>query len=304
MSLQVLYVSRKAVSIEIPTKSTWVKALMTSGTVRGIAIDATDLVEKAVTRHRLKDDKAIQSYGESILATLLLASYCKKGEHVNLNIRSSGNVFQAVIDGYPDGSIRGYVVPKESSAAYSIGENTGPWGDGLLSVLRTKDTTQDQPYIGTVPLVTGRLAKDLTFYWVQSEQVPTALGIVVNVHQSKVFGAHAFMVQAMPGASDSDLKWIEDQVKHISDQLEPKQALAHLFQNAPFTIMETKSLSFKCTCSLQRVERALALVGVEELRGMIESQKGAEVKCDFCSEAYQINENQLNALITRAKIKS
>jgi len=289
------------VSIHITTESTWVKALLSTGTVSGMAIDATDLVTQAVERHGLKDDKAIQSFGESALATLLLASYCKKGDHVNLNIRSSGHVFQSVMDGYPDGSVRGYVVPRESSFPYTIGENAGPWGDGLLSVLRTQDTTHEQPYIGTVPLVTGHLAKDLTFYWLQSEQVPTAIGIVVQVFQSKVIGASAFMVQALPGASDKDLKWIEDQVMHITDQLDPKQALAHLFQNAPFSFLETKKLSFKCACSLDRVERALALVGVDELKSMIEQQNGAEVKCDFCSEIYKVGRDRLEALVKNSR---
>ncbi|MCM0604599.1 MAG: Hsp33 family molecular chaperone HslO [Xanthomonadaceae bacterium] len=288
-------------AIQIQSSSTWVKALLTTGTVSGIAIDATDLTQKAVARHGFKEDKAIQSFGESVLGALLLASHCKKGEHINLNIRSSGVVFQAVIDAYPDGSVRGYVVPRESSTPYSIGENTGPWGDGLLSVLRTKDISQERPYIGTVPLVTGKLAKDLTFYWAQSEQVPTALGIVVNVHEGKVHGAHAFMVQALPGASDKDLKWIEDQVFHISNQLEPKQALAHLFQNATFSFLETKNLSFKCHCTLGRVERALALVGEVELNSMIENQNGAEVKCDFCSENYIVGKEKLQELIKNSR---
>lgn len=288
-------------TIHIQSSSHWVKALLTTGTVSGIAIDATDLITQSVTRHELKDDKAIQRFGESVLGALLLASHCKKGDHINLNIRSSGSVFQSVIDAYPDGSVRGYVVPRESSTPYTIGENSGPWGDGLLSVLRTKDSTQERPYIGTVPLVTGHLAKDLTFYWVQSEQVPTALGIVVNVYQGKVHGAHAFMVQALPGASDQDLKWIEAQVFHITDQLDPKQALAHLFQNASFTILESKNLSFKCTCSTERVERALALVGVEELRSMLESAKAAEVKCDFCSENYIVGKEKLEQLIQNAR---
>lgn len=288
-------------SITIPTQSTWVKALLSTGTVLGIAIDAKDLLEKSSLRHEFKDEKTIQSYGESLLAALMLASYCKKGERINLNIRGSGNVFQSVIDSHPDGSVRGYVVPRESSTPYSIGENAGPWGDGLLSVLRTKDTTNEPPYIGTVPLVTGHLAKDLTFYWLQSEQVPTAIGLSVKVSKAgKVTEAAGFMVQALPGASEEDLKWIEAQIHDWTKVKTPKETLAHLFQNAQFSIIETQKLSFKCDCSVERVERALALVGVAELKSLIEERNGAEVKCDFCSENYKMDAEKLEELIARS----
>ena len=71
------------------------------------------------------------------------------------------------MDAYPDGTVRGYIVEKQvqlpDDGIVFEDPHQGPWGEGMLSVLRTKTREREQPYIGTVPLVTGHLAKDLTF---------------------------------------------------------------------------------------------------------------------------------------------
>lgn len=108
------------------------------------------------------------------------------------------------------------------------------------------------------------------------------------------------LVQALPGASEEDLKWIEAQIHDWTKFKSPKETLAHLFQNAPFSIIESQDLSFKCECSSERVERALALVGVDELKSLIAEHNGAEVTCDFCSEIYKMNADKLLELIARS----
>jgi molecular chaperone Hsp33 len=225
--------------------SQWIKCIATHGNTRGVALEATDLVQKIVDLHQVKGDVA-QALGESVIGALMIASYCKNGERVNLNIRGSAFIQQALVDAQPDGTVRGYVVEREfKPGKMDTTTNFGPWGDGLLSVLRTKTGDRERPYIGTVPLVTGYLAKDLTFYWLQSEQIPSAVGIAVNVDGDKVIAAGGFLVQAMPGATPEELLEIESNINEIQSlaarlkvDSDPVRLLSQIFQSTAFVRRE------------------------------------------------------------------
>lgn len=283
----------------------WVKGISHSGCVRGVAIEATQLVQKLAAIHSLSAASA-QGMGEITMAALLLASYCKAGERMNLNVRGTGQFIQGLADAYPDGTVRGFVVPREPSEAF-FGENNelGPWGSGTLSVLRARDRGVSQPFIGTVPLVTGHLAKDLTFYWYQSEQVPSAVGLAVKTDGTHVVSAGAFMVQALPQASEEELKTIETHIAEIdslanqlSPDANPMMLLAQIFQGGVFSLLEEKPVSFSCSCSLERAERALLLSGSGEATDTGEV-KDTIIHCDFCRKDYSISVERIREL--RAK---
>src|SRR5947209_8721863 len=100
------------------TTDRWIKCLSSQGSIRGVALHATELVRKMAEVHQLQGMGA-KGLGEAVMAALLVASYCKSGERVNLNIRGSMHYRQALIDAYPDGTVRGYVierVPSEEDA--------------------------------------------------------------------------------------------------------------------------------------------------------------------------------------------
>ncbi len=288
-------------------KDRWIKCISTRGNIRGVAIQVSGLIQEMSTMHKLKGAQA-QGLGEAVIGALLIASHCKSGQRTNLNIRASGHTQQALIDAYPDGTVRGYTVPNEQP--WSIDSNKmGPWGEGLLSVLRTQDKVGEQPYIGTVPLVTGHLAKDLTFYWVQSEQIPSSVGLSVKMKDDQVVSAGGFLIQALPGASDQEIKDIETHIQGIhhleasfqTDGMELMGLLSQIFQNTPFMKVEEKAICFSCHCSWERVYRAIALVGVEELSAMVK-EDSAFVRCDFCTKEYEVKSQDLKNLIQKAKM--
>ena len=289
----------------------WMKCISTHGNIRGVAIKATDLIQKMADRHQLKGPE-VQGFGEAIIGALLVASYCKQGQRINLNIQGSGLFKQALIDAYPEGMVRGYVIAQDSSQP--IGEEAsefGPWGEGFLSVLRSQDDRSEagkQPYIGTVPLLTGHLAKDLSFYWVQSEQIPSAVGLSVTMSGDRVESAGGFLVQALPGASPLEVRAIEQHIHEIHslpELLKREPPLIHLlsqiFQSSAFMIVEEKKLAFRCDCSWERVQKALVLIGAEELNAILTEEKTATVKCDFCGTEYNVDEATLGQLIQEAK---
>lgn len=285
------------------------KSISQSGTIRGVSITATEIVKDLAARHKLQEAEA-KALGEAAIAGLLLASYCKPGERMNLNIRANGWVKQALVDAYPDGTLRGYVVKNPERVIPEIDQTgEGPWGQGLLSVLRQKDMGKQEPYIGTVPLVTGHLPKDLTYYWLQSEQVSSACGIAVNLNKKgEVETAGGFLIQALPGASDSEIREIDTQVNtftgladEVANARDPVQILSKIFQNTAFMVLEKKPLKFQCSCSWDRVRNALLLVGSDELKSMLNDQGRALVHCDFCAKEYQADRVELEKMIAELK---
>lgn len=242
------------------------------------------------------------------MAALLVASYCKPGERVNLNIQGSGFFQQGLVDAYPEGVVRGYVVERQgthSAEFLRIAGDLGPWGTGILSVLRTKLEEANRPYIGTVPLLTGHLAKDMTFYWVQSEQVPSAVGIAVNLDgDGRISSAGGFLIQALPGSSPAEVREVEEHIQglqslaaQIAREENPIHLLSQIFQSTAFMVVDEKPLRFECGCSWARVERALSLLGVSDLRAIVRPDGTASVRCDFCATEYELEAARMEKLI-------
>jgi molecular chaperone Hsp33 len=286
-------------------KDLWQKCISNSGTIRGVAVRCTDLARELSKVHGLRGEHS-RAFGESLVAGFLLASYCKAGERMNLNIQGDGWAKQALVDAHPEGTIRGYFVPRPAPEGIVFDlTGDGPWGRGVLSVLRKKDMKNSEPYVGTVPLVTGHLAKDLTYYWAQSEQVPSAVGIAVNLDDhGEIASAGGFLVQAMPGATDSEVREIESAVQHIDNlakeialDRDPVHLLSRIFESMAFVLLEKKDLRAECGCSWDRVRRALTLVGTEELQSMIDEVGEAVVKCDFCETEYKADRAELEKMI-------
>ncbi len=279
----------------------WIKCISRLGTLRAVALNASEISQSLADRHHMTDDGQIRALGEAIVGGLLLASASKSGEKINLNIQANGWAKQTFIDVNSSGEVRGYVTAPEDIGPI-VGENLGPWGDGLLSVLRTK-FDKAQPYIGTVPLITGHLAKDLTFYWHQSEQVNSAVGIHVRVDAGQIQAADGFLIQAMPGASDDDLIAIERHLTAYSNlkrddlsRTSPRHRISFLLDQE-FTLLEESPLSVYCPCSHDRVSRSLSLIGTGELTEIVNDAQPIEIKCDFCSENYVFSIDQIKALI-------
>jgi molecular chaperone Hsp33 len=281
----------------------WLKCISANGNLRGVAIQATQLIQSMAAMHKI-EGSAAQALGEAVMGAMLIGSYCKNQERVNLNVQGSGDIKQALVDAYPDGSVRGYVVQRGEDEISIEFEGQGPWGSGFLSVLRTKNAEHQQPYIGTVPLLTGHLAKDLTYYWAQSEQVPSAVGLAVCQENGQITAAGGFLVQAMPGATAEEIKSIERHIQEIeslagrvAQDPNPLSLLSQIFQDTAFILVEEKPLTFKCNCSWERVNRALTLIGSAELKEMLMKEKSASVKCDFCSTEYLVDADGLKKLI-------
>jgi len=155
-----------------------------------------------------------------------------------------------------------------------------------------------------VPIVSGEISEDFTYYFANSEQIPSAVGagVLVNPDHS-VLAAGGFIVQVMPGADEEMIDQLEEQIQSfppISSLIEegytPEQILNRLFQDKKLKIHEKMPITFRCQCSRERLERAIKGLGNEEIQSMIDEDHGAEASCHFCNEVYHFTESELEAL--------
>src|SRR5699024_5042682 len=178
---------------------------------------------------------------------------------------------------------------------------------GTLSIV--KDIGLKDYFTGQVQLVSGEISEDFTYYFAHSEQVPSAVGAGVLIHPDhSVLAAGGFIVQMMPGATDDIITQVEENITNmpaISESIEagktPEELLGLIFGEGSYSILEKVPIQFTCSCSKERSERAIVGLGVEEIKAMIDEDKGAEAQCHFCNEMYYFTEEELNHCLEEAK---
>ena len=181
-----------------------VKSLACDGHLRAYAIDATETIREAQKRQDTWS-AASAALGRSMIGTLLLATSSLKGdEKMTVKINGNGPVGGIVIDGNSKGTVKGYVqnphvhLPLNDKGKIDVKGAVGT--EGFLAV--TKDYGLKEPFTGQVPLVSGEIAEDFTYYLAKSEQIPSSVGLSVFVNSDNTIGtAGGFMIQVMPGMS-------------------------------------------------------------------------------------------------------
>jgi len=271
--------------------------------VRIVAAITTELVEEARKRHDCWPIAAA-ALGRTLTAALLL-SETLKGCDESLTVRISGNgpLGDIVADSHEKHSVRGYVrnphveMPPVGGKL-PVGQAVG---SGMIHV--TRFNQQHDIFTGTVELVSGEIAEDVTRYLMDSEQIPSTVGLGVMVDtDGRVTGSAGFLVQAMPDASGDVLNTVEMNLPLVAS---PSQLAAEGITAAGIirlllaglfgTVYDAQPLKFRCTCSRERVSSVLASLGEVELKSMIEDGH-SEVRCNFCNEAYEFNETELKTL--------
>ena len=177
---------------------------------------------------------------------------------------------------------------------------------GFLTV--AKDLGLREPYRGTVQLYSSEIAEDLALYLVESEQIPSAVGLAEFVEQDgTVSAAGGFLIQAVPPVDPEVVEELMTRIEALpplSEMLRsgnsPEQILEQLFAGIPFDTLEKRELGFACSCSRERIERVLLSMGEKELVSLRKEQQGAEVTCEFCGEHYAFDEADMDRLIAEA----
>lgn len=287
-----------------------VRATALDGLVRAFAIDSTATVGELRRRHAT-DPAVTAALGRLATGALLFGAMLKDEDQlVTVRVQGNGPAGTLLASANGNGEVRGLVAnPRpDVEQVNAIGKLnvSGVVGtEGRLTV--TRDLGMRQPHTSTVQLVSGEVGEDLAHFLATSEQIPSAVGIGVFVQTTgDVEAAGGYIVQLMPGITDAEAARIESLIRdlpHPTTMLRqgdrPEQILSRIFDR-DLEILENKPVRFHCPCSRERAERALMLLGRDELAATIEADtpKGVtEVVCQFCTAVYTITIPELEALL-------
>ena len=282
-----------------------IRAVAADDMIKIAVISAPEVVEEARTVHGLSPT-ASAALGRALLGASLLGN-AMKGEKDTLTLRLSGGgpVGNVVAVSDSAGNVRGYVdepaadLPTRADGKLDVGGLIGR--DGILTVSR--DLGLREPYIGSVELISGEVAEDLTAYLVESEQVPSACGLGVLVGTDKhILAAGGFLVQLLPGAPEELIQKIEDNI-FMMDQLTTilnedgaEEVLHQVLRGLEPEILARDEVSYRCYCSRERIEAALRSSGNETLQELASEGTPTEVTCQFCGKQYVFTPEELLAL--------
>jgi len=162
-----------------------------------------------------------------------------------------------------------------------------------------------EPYRGMVQLFTGEIAEDLAYYLTESEQIPSAVGLGVYVEpDGTVSAAGGFLIQSLPPGDELVVDRLMERIGRltsITDLLRqgntPEDILEQLFSGISYTVLEKRALTFKCSCSREKIERVLISLGKEELEGLMAKNEPVEITCEFCREVYRVERDELAGLL-------
>lgn len=286
-----------------------VRATAAGGQIRAFAATTRDLVEEARRRHNTSP-VATAALGRLLTAGVMMGSMMKNDTDVlTLQINGDGPLGGITVTADSQGNVKGYVqnpdvILPPKNGKLDVG---GAVGIGLLTVI--KDMGLKEPYSGQTILVTSEIAEDLTYYFANSEQVPSSVGLGVLMEKDNtVKCAGGFIVQLMPFAEEKVISRLEENVgkitsvtKLLEDGYTPQQLLSDLTEGLDLEVTDTMPAQFYCNCSKERVERAVASIGAKDIQEMIDEGKDIEVKCHFCNTAYNYSVDELKSILKRSR---
>lgn len=284
-----------------------VRGMSMDGFVKAVAIRSTELVRRGADIQKTTPN-ATAAFGRALTAASMMGNMQKvENGSMTLQIKGDGPIGTIVCVSDPVGNVRGYVnepnvpVVEKYPGKLDVGATVGR--TGMLTVIR--DLQMKEPYVGSIPLVSGEIGDDVTAYFAQSEQTPTAcaLGVLVD-RDCSVKVAGGYILQLLPGAPDETIDKLEAGIKRagsvtamLDEGMTPEDMLGQVCGDLGILFMETTPVEYKCYCNRSRVEAALISLGKKELTQIIEEGKPFPVECQFCDERYLFTPEDIGQLL-------
>ncbi|MHB9943480.1 redox-regulated molecular chaperone Hsp33 [Clostridium sporogenes] len=288
-------------------KDRLVKAIAKDGQVRIIGAITTELVNEGVKLHNCAPTAAA-ALGRMLTAGALMGTTLKsEKDTLTLQIHGGGIAKGVVVTSYADGHVKGYIgnptadIEPNSKGKLDVSGIIGK--NGNLLVIR--DMGLKEPYIGQVPIYTGEIGEDLAYYYTVSEQTPSAVGLGVLVDKDlSIKSSGGFIIQMMPGADEMladlisyRLEEIPSITEMISKGMTIEEILEYIFEDMDLNILESIVPEYRCDCSQEKVERALASIGQKDLKEIYDEGKEEELKCHFCNKAYVFSHDEIEGIL-------
>ncbi len=287
-----------------------VKALAFDNQVRAYATRTTETVSEAQRRHQTWPT-ASAALGRSMTFGVMMGAMLKGDAKLTIKVEGGGPIGAILVDSNSKGEVRGYVTNPQThfelNAKGKLDVARAVGTEGTLTIV--KDLGLKDHFSGQVPVVSGELGEDFTYYLVTSEQVPSSVGVGVLVNpDNTILASGGFIIQLLPGTSDETITLIEERLsridpisKLIQRGLTPEQILEEVLGENNVRILEKQPVAFKCQCSKERIENAVISLGAHEIQAMIDEEGQAEAQCHFCNEVYLLTREDLEQLKKEAK---
>ncbi|SDJ72753.1 Hsp33 family molecular chaperone HslO [Salimicrobium halophilum] len=282
-----------------------IRATAFDGQVRAYAIQSTDIVEEARRRHDVWATTSA-ALGRTLTIGSMMGAMMKGDDKMTIKVEGDGPAGAIIVDAASNGNVRGYIqnphIDFDSNEHGKLDVKRAVGTSGSISVV--KDLGLKDYFTGQVPIVSGEIAEDFTYYFANSEQVPSAVGAGVLVDTDyTIMAAGGFIIQMLPGATDETIGEIErrlSEMKPVSTLVKegktPEELLNTILSSDNVNVLDSLPVEFECHCSRERIETAIASLGDEEIDKMIEEDGGAEATCHFCNEVYQLTADDLRDL--------
>ena len=233
-----------------------------------------------------------------------------KGDEESVTVTMKGDGPMGTLMAVADhGDVRGYAddptvnLPPRADGKLDVGGAVGH--SGRMTVIR--DLGNGKQYIGQSEIVSGEIAMDFANYFTVSEQQPSLVALGVRVHEGLVLQAGGILIQPLPGCPDEIIDQLElrsPMFADISREL-TFDTLEHLaedwFRGLNPRILERTPVQYRCTCSRERMEKALISLGRKDLQSLIDEGEGAELSCHFCHRKHFFTTEQLREMLEKAE---
>ena len=282
------------------------RVISDDGRFFGLACITTDLVAEACRRHDTGPVAAV-ALGRSLTANALLAALLKGDQRVMLKFEGNGPLGKIITEGSCSGELCGYVAHPHADLPLKNGVidvSAGLGRAGFLTV--TMDIGTGRKYEGTIQLYTSEIGEDVAYYLAESEQIPSAISVGVQVNaKGTIVCAAGFLVQSLPPADEALITSLESNVSALGSVTNfirqgktPHDMLETLFGEIPHRTLFTQSLRYQCSCSEHKMQNALVTLSKDELTKLKEERSGGiTVRCEFCANEYIISESTLQHII-------
>ena len=286
-----------------------VRGMSMDGFVKVVAIRSTELVRRGAQIHKTAPN-ATAAFGRVLTAASMMGNMQKvENGSMTLQFKGDGPIGSIVCVSDPTGNVRGYVyepnVPlvEKHPGKLDVGATVGK--NGTLTVIR--DLQMKEPYVGSIPLVSGEIGDDITAYFVQSEQIPTAcaLGVLVD-RDCSVKVAGGYLIQLLPGAPEETIDKLEEGIRRagavtamLDAGLTPEDILGQVMGDLGVLFLETTEVAYKCYCDRDRVTAALISLGRKELQQIADEGKTFPVECQFCDTTYSFTPDDIEQILKK-----
>lgn len=278
-----------------------VKAVILDKKARVTIIDSTEAVTESIKMHDLTP-LAAAALGRALTAGAYISSNLKKGKF-NLRISGGGPIGNIEIAGADGNYIRGFVsnphvdLPLKANGKLDVGGAVGT--DGFITVI--KDLGLKEPYVGSVPLVSGEIAEDFASYLLKSEGILNAVSLGVRLTSDKVISG-GLILEVLPGMREEELFILEDIISQFSEislmmtERSVDEILDFYFGHLDCEILGEEPLTLKCNCSKEKIDSIIKGLSMQEIDEILKERDDIEVRCDFCSSVYSYSREDAKKL--------